>query len=118
MRSRDLPASWRGGRTGSLDEGDPVAAVRAADFTHHQMVARIHDADLDFLIRKDRDDPVFDVDDHLLVGLGPLEGELLERSIIRLPAPRSGVARIDMNRDQLAVRFHAQDKLTAARPPL
>src|SRR5258707_3286351 len=82
------------------------------------MIARIHGADLDFLIRKDRDDAVLDVDDHLLVDIGPLDRELLERPKIRLPAPCRGVARIDMNRDQLAVRFHAQDELASARPPL
>src|SRR5215468_2527729 len=109
---------WSGGRSGSLDEGDPIAAIRAADFAHHEMIARIHGADLDFLIRKDRDDAVPDVDDHLLVDVGPFDGELLKCPKIRLPAPRRGVARIDMNRDQLAVRFHAQDKFTAARPPL
>src|SRR5713101_4227085 len=103
---------------GSLDERDPIATIRAADFAHHQMIARIHGADLDFLIRKDRDDAVLDVDDHLLVDVGPLDRELLERPKIRLPAPRSGVARIDMNRDQLAVRFDAQDELASARAPL
>src|SRR5258708_32292639 len=82
------------------------------------MIARIHGADLDFLIRKDRDDAVLDVDDHLLVDIGPLDRELLERPKIRLPAPCRGVARLDMNRDQLAVRFHAQDELASARPPL
>src|SRR5882672_10962849 len=104
--------------TGSLDERYPIATIRAADFAHYQMIARIHGADLDFLVRKDRDDAVLDVDDHLLVDVGPLDGELLERAKIGLPAPRGGIARIDMNRDQLAVRFHAQDELTAARPPL
>src|SRR5258706_9624583 len=82
------------------------------------MIARIHGADLNFLIRKDRDDAVLDVDDHLLVDVGPLDRELLERPIIWLPAPGAGVARIDMNRDQLAVRFHAQDELASARAPL
>src|SRR5712671_4914240 len=103
---------------GSLDERYPIAAIRAADFAHHQMIARIHGADLDFLVRKNRDDAVLDVDDHLLVDVGSLDRELLERSIIWLPAPRSGVARIDMNSDQLAVGFHAQDELAATRPPL
>src|SRR5260370_10731377 len=107
------------GRTGSLDEGDPIATVRAADFAHHQMIARIHGADLDFLIRKDRDDAVLDVDDHLLVDIGPLDRELLERPKIRLPAPCRGVARIDMNHAQLATRFHAYYEPTSAlaRPP-
>src|SRR5882762_11769294 len=103
---------------GSLDERYPIATIRAADFAHYQMIARIHGADLDFLVRKNRDDAVLDVDDHLLVDVGSLDRELLERSIIWLPAPRSGVARIDMNSDQLAVGFHAQDELAATRPPL
>src|SRR5258707_12707054 len=104
--------------TGSLDEGYPIATIRAADFAHHQMIPRIHGADLDFLVWKDRDDAVLDVDDHLLVDVGPLDRELLERPEIRLPAPRGGIARIDRNRDQLAVRFPAQDELASARPPL
>src|SRR2546428_9232440 len=111
-------SSWSGWPRGSLDEGDPIAAVRAADFAHHQMIAGVHGADLDFLVRKDRDDAVLDVDDHLLVDVGPLDRELLERPKIRLPAPSGGVARIDMNCDQVAVRFPAQDELTAARGPI
>src|SRR5258708_19368195 len=103
--------------TGSLDEGYPIATIRAADFAHHQMIPRIHGADLDFLVWKDRDDAVLDVDDHLLVDVGPLDRELLERPEIRLPAPRGGIARIHMNRDQLALRFHAPDELASAPPP-
>src|SRR5215467_4814720 len=93
-----VATSGRGGRTGSLDEGDPIATVRAADFAHHQMIARIHGADLDFLVRKDRDDAILDVDDHLLVEVGPLDRELLERAKIWLPAPGHGVVWVDMNR--------------------
>ncbi len=84
-----------GGLTGRLDERDPIATVRAAHLAHHQMIAGIHGADLDFLIRKDRDDAVLDVDDDLLVGVGPLDRKLLERAKIGLAAPRGGVARID-----------------------
>src|SRR5215472_418820 len=111
-------SSLSGLPSGGLDECDPIATVGAADFAHHQMIARIHGADLDFLVGKDGDDAVLDVDDHPLLDVDPLDRELFERAKIRLPAPRRRVARIDMDRDQLAVRFDAQDKPAAARTPL
>src|SRR5882724_10137398 len=57
----------RSGRLGDLDERLPIPAVRAADFPDDEMIAGIHGADLDFLVRKDHDDAVLDVDDHLPV---------------------------------------------------
>src|SRR5262249_29867694 len=51
-------ASRGSGRSGRLDERHPVAAPRTTDFTHHQMVAGIHGADLDLLVGKDGDDTV------------------------------------------------------------
>jgi hypothetical protein len=104
--------------SGSFDECYPIASVRAADFADHQMIARVHGADLNFLVRKDCDDAVLDVYDHLLVDFGPLDRKLLQRAKIRLAAPCGGVARIDMDRDQFAVRFHPQDELASARAPL
>jgi hypothetical protein len=107
-----------GGPTGSLDERDPIAAVRATDLPHYKMIAWIHCADLDFLVGKDSDDPIPDVDNHLLVDFSPLGREMLERPKKRLAAPGCGVAWIDMNRDQFAIRFHPEDELASARTPL
>src|SRR5258707_1258444 len=82
------------------------------------MIAWIHRADLDLLVRKDREDAIPDVDDHLLIAVSPLDGEVLERPEIRLAAPCGGVAGIDMNRNQLAVRFYPQDEFAPGRAPL
>jgi hypothetical protein len=48
-------------------------------------------ADLNFLVRKDHDDAIPDVDDHLLIDIHPFDRALLERPKIRLPAPGGGV---------------------------
>src|SRR5258708_6341411 len=82
------------------------------------MIARIHGADLDLLVREDHDDAILDVDDHPLIDVCPFDRELLERHKIRLPAPGGGVARVDVYRNQLAVRLDAQDELAFARAPL
>lgn len=103
---------------GSLDERHPVPTVRAADFAHDQMIARIHGADLDLFVGKNHDDAVPDVDDHLLVAIGALDGQVLERPEIGLPPPGGWVARVDMDRDEPALRFQAEDKLAPARSPL
>src|SRR5215472_15633277 len=62
----------------SLDECDPVAAIRATDLPHHKVIARIHRADLDFFVRKDHDDPISDVDNYLLLGIHTPGRELFE----------------------------------------
>src|SRR5262245_48807212 len=82
------------------------------------MITRVHGADLDFLIREDRDDAVLDVDDHLLVDGGTLDRELFQCAKIRLPPPGCGVAWIDMNSNQFAIRFDAQDEFASVRAPL
>src|SRR5258708_5776885 len=68
------------------------------------MIARIHGADLDFLIRKDRDDAVLDVDDHLLVDIGPL-------------AAAGGAAGTDITRNQPPAPSPGRPGLAGARPP-
>ena len=47
----------------------PISAARAHQFSHHKVVARIHSAHVNFLVRKDDDDSIFNVNGHLLLGI-------------------------------------------------
>ena len=101
-----------------LDERDLVAAVWTSDLPHHKVIARIHRAEFDFLVRKNHDDPVSEVDNYLLLGIHTPGRELFELAKIWLPTPGGGIAGVNVNRDQLAVRLHAQDELAFAGAPL
>jgi hypothetical protein len=99
--------SAKSGALRGLDERFPIATVRSTEFPNDEMIAGIHGADVNFLVWKDHDDPVLDVDDDALIGVDSFDGELLELVKIRFAPPGHGVARVDVNRDQLSVRFHA-----------
>ena len=49
-------------------EGLPVSAARAHELSDYKVVARIHRADVNFLVRED-DNAIVDVDGHLLLGV-------------------------------------------------
>jgi hypothetical protein len=114
MQISERPAS---GAVCDLDESFPVSAIGTADFSNHEMIAGIHGADFDFLVGKDHDDAALYVNDHLPVGLQPIDCKLLELLKIRFATPIGGIARINVNRDQFAVRLHTQDHLAFVGAP-
>src|SRR5215471_5235615 len=82
------------------------------------MIAGIHGADFDFLVGKDHDDAVLYVNDHLMPGLLSVDCKLSKLLKIRFSAPSGGIAWINVNRDQLAIRLHTQDHLAFIGAPV
>jgi hypothetical protein len=70
------------------------------------MVAGIHRADVNFFVWKDDDDAIFNVDGHLLVGVYGTRGECLDLLKKWLATPSSGVARVDVDCDEVAFVPH------------
>jgi hypothetical protein len=101
----------------NLDESFPVSAIGPTDLPDHEVIAGIHGADFDLFVGKDHDDAALYVNDHLLVGLQPVDGKFLELLKIRFATPSGGIARINVNRDQLAVRLHTHDQLAFIGAP-
>jgi hypothetical protein len=100
----------------NLNKGVPISAARAHQFSHNQMVTGIHCAHVDFLVREDDDDSVLDVNGHLLFGVYGARGECLDLSKKRFATPGGGVARIDVDRDE--VSFMAHEHLAFVGAPL
>ena len=60
---------------------------------------------------------LFMQNDHLPVGVRPIDCKLLELLKIRFATPIGGIARINVNRDQFAVQLHTQDHLAFVGAP-
>jgi hypothetical protein len=86
-----------------LDEGVPISAARAYEFFDHQVVAGIHRAHVNFLVRKDDGNAISNVDGHLLIGVYGTRGEYLDLVEKWLATPGGGVARVDMDCDEVAL---------------
>jgi hypothetical protein len=78
------------------------------------MVAWIHCAHVNFLVRKDDDNPIFYVDGHLLLDIDGLCCERLDLLKKRFATPSHRVARIDVNGDQVAFKAHEHLALVGA----
>src|SRR5215831_15411720 len=85
----------------ALDERYPIPAARTKSLPDHELVAGVHGAHVDLLVGKDDDDPVFHIDDHLLLAVYRFVRELFELLKKRLAAPGRGVAWIDMQGDEI-----------------
>ena len=69
-----------------------------------------------FLVWKDDENTVFHIDDYLLLAVNHFISEFFELLKKWFSAPSRGVARIDVNRDQIAL--HAQEHFTFVGAPL
>jgi len=78
------------------------------------MVARIHRTDVNFFVWKDDDNAIFDVDGHLLVGVYGTRGECLDLLKKWLATPSGGVARVDVDCDEVALMPHEHLALVGA----
>ena len=100
----------------SLDKCHPISAPRAPNVLDHKFVAGIHGTYVNFLVRKDDENSVFDVDDYLLLLVNRFFCEVFELPKKWFSAPSHGVAGIDVNREQIAL--HAQKHFTFVGTPL
>jgi hypothetical protein len=82
------------------------------------MITRIHGADVNFLVGQDNNHTILDVNNDALIDIRALDRKLLESLKIWLAAPRARVSWINVCRDQLAIRFHAQDYLASVGAPM
>src|SRR5690242_17243009 len=101
----------------AFDERHPVATARGADhLPDHQLIARVHRPDIDLLMGEDDDHAVLDADCNLLLGTDGSGRKFLDPPMEWLAAPCLGLARIDMNRDEVALA--ADEHLAFVGPPL
>jgi hypothetical protein len=99
-----------------LDKSLPVSSARAHEFFDNQMVAGIHGTHVNFFVWKDDDNVIFNVDGHLLVGVYGTRGKYLDLLKKWLATPGGGVARVDVDCDEVALMPH--EHLALVGPPL
>jgi len=80
------------------------------------MVAGIHRTHVNFFVWKNDDNAIFNVDGHLLIGVYGARGEYLDLLKKWLATPGGGVARVDMDCDEVALMPH--EHLALVGPPL
>jgi len=80
------------------------------------MVAGIHRAYVNFFVWKDDDNAIFNVDGDLLIGVHGPRGEYLDLLKKWFATPGGGVARVDVNGDEIALMPH--EHLALVGPPL
>jgi hypothetical protein len=102
----------------SLDKRYPISPICTHNLANDQMITRIHGADVNFLVGQDYNHAIFDVNDDALIDIRAPDRKLLEHLKVRLAAPRARVSWINVRRDQLAIRLHAQDYLAPVRAPV
>jgi hypothetical protein len=78
------------------------------------MVAGIHRAHVNFLVWKNDDNAIFNVDGHLLIGVYGTRSEYLDLLKKWLATPGGGVARVDMDCDEVTLMPHEHPALVGA----
>jgi len=104
------------GTRSALDKRHPISTPRAQDVLDYKFVAGIHGTYVSFLVWKDNENPVFHIDDYLLLAVNRFFCELFKLTKKWLSTPSHRVAWIDVNREQIAL--HAQKHFTFVGAPL
>jgi hypothetical protein len=81
------------------------------------MITGIHGADVNFLVGKDHNYPVSNVNHDPLIDIRAFDREFLQRLKIWLSAPRARITRINVCCDQPAIRLHPQNYLAPVGAP-